>query len=94
MACYRLSLLKSLVSSLSGGISRSSSQSYRALSHSSSFLKSANIQNNIVHSPFPDCELHNDSIAQHFFGLAGRWPNHVAVVAIYNQYLNALSKQK
>jgi len=79
MACYRLSLLKSLVSSLSGGISRSSSQSYRALSHSSSFLKSANIQNNIIHSPFPDCELHNDSITQHFFGLAGRWPNHVAV---------------
>ena len=88
MACYRLSLLKSLASGLSSSVSRSSAQSCRALSHSSTLSKSVTIRDNIVYSPFPDCQINEHSVTQHFFGLASRWPSHVAVVAIPNRYLH------
>ena len=82
MAGHRLSLLKSLMTSLSGAISRGSPKNSRALSYSSTLLKPVNSNDNIIRSRFDDCKVLDETVPQHFFDIAGKWPDLVAVVAI------------
>jgi hypothetical protein len=37
-------------------------------------------ENNIVTSPYGDCDLHDMTMVQKIFESAGRWPNKIALV--------------
>jgi len=44
-------------------------------------------ENNIVTSPYGDCHLHDMTMVQKVFESAGRWPNKIAMVWIFNSVL-------
>ena len=39
------------------------------------------LENNVVASPFGDCELHYQPLHQRVFQCAAKWPNNVALVS-------------
>lgn len=44
-------------------------------------LKPSKFENNIVLSPYPDCQFHDLTLTQKFFESAVRWPDKIALVS-------------
>lgn len=52
-------------------------------------LSSERINDNVVYSRHEDCYLHSQTMVQRFFDQASLWPNHTALVRLFDSFIKS-----